>query len=194
MGHIMQYFTTPYRCFIVFLRTCKTLQIDEIPGCRLVHFSIAWDHDISELFRPRQARKCLKILRFRSSCARVIRAVFFIHAFYSLRWFWWFCERTVKVLIRQRGWSGPSLSAYTPRRVFAWCGLFDVSPHSWKLKNNAFAGTCVCVYYCQRIHLFSKVKRQWLEHRLVYRGWFEFIFEFLVSSVFRFLNKIIVFS
>ena len=35
----------------------------------------------------------------------------------------WFCLRTAKVLIRLQGcagWSGPSLSAYARRQVFAW--------------------------------------------------------------------------
>ena len=37
----------------------------------------------------------------------------------------WFCKRTVKALVRLRGcagWSGPSLSAYAWRQVFAWHG------------------------------------------------------------------------
>ena len=51
---------------------------------------------------------------------RLIRNFSYLIMFYSTRWFY---KWTVKVQIRLRGcavWSGPTLSAYVRRRVFAW--------------------------------------------------------------------------
>ena len=49
--------------------------------------------------------------------------LFSIEIFYSIQWF---CLRTVKALIRLHAvWSGPSLSAYTRKLIFAWRGPFD---------------------------------------------------------------------
>ena len=58
------------------------------------------------------------------------RPIISIHTFYCNHWLW---SRTVKALIRIRGcegWSvpsesGPSLSTYIRRHVFAWRGLVD---------------------------------------------------------------------
>ena len=48
--------------------------------------------------------------------------LFFIDTFYGIHWF---CKRRAKAQIRLREravWSGPSLSAYARRHVFAWSG------------------------------------------------------------------------
>ena len=81
---------------------------------------------LSRTKKRKNAFKMRRMRRLRSfyACVKYHSGICspFIHSECSIQWLCW---RTVKALIRLRGcagWSGPSLSAYTRRHVFAWRG------------------------------------------------------------------------
>ena len=76
-------------------------------------------HQAKSVFKHMQNAHVQIILRMRKVSSGPFLS---FHTFCCIQWF---CYRTVKALFRLRGcagWSGPSLSAYARRHVFAWRG------------------------------------------------------------------------
>ena len=92
-------------------------------------------------------------MRIHKSCISAISSgqVLSIETFYSIQWF---CLRTAKALIRLRGcagWSGPSLSAYVQRHVFAWRGLYYLNQMNRNVGKRTFFHTATKAEFDQRL-------------------------------------------